>query len=529
MKLRDYQKDIFDQLITSASNDLVQLDTGAGKTPIEAALAEWAPFTLLVAHRNILIQQMSEKLAAFGLDHDTISTEHTRRRCMAAHLPHGRSFIKRGHKSRLVASMQSIVSAIRHNRLNIDTDLPWLIVIDEAHHVLSDNMWGILRDLFPNARFIGFTATPARMDGESLHSARGGMFDQLIQASTLKSDSTRILIERGFLSGFICYAATGAKSARPGLDWSRGILELAGDPVEEYRIRALGSRAIVMAPAIANAQQISNEFRASGIPSACINSTQSPAEIARILDSFRSGSLLVLTNVDMVGEGFDLPSCETLIIATRTASFPRYRQWCGRVLRPATGKQSATIIDLTGMVALHGVPDQPVDWDLLNPPCGPRTRRHVPCGDCGSFFLFKLDSCPECGWGNAWHDRSSGLAPGSYKFNLRIIDKEYRGLVIRERKQKQYSERMRTELINPPSGFGSDLLGRTISRLAEWLPEQLLVASVPIYDINLFLSSPSARDRSFYMNNFTAADLSKNNSRKAIKVYKQWIEKHKQQ
>ena len=73
MNLRDYQDDILAQLNVSTSNDMVQLDTGAGKTPIEAALAQWTPHCLLVAHRNILITQISEKLAACGLAHDTIT------------------------------------------------------------------------------------------------------------------------------------------------------------------------------------------------------------------------------------------------------------------------------------------------------------------------------------------------------------------------------------------------------------------------------------------------------------------------
>ncbi len=172
MQLRDYQRDIFEQLIASCSNDLVQLDTGAGKTPIEAALAQWSGQTLLVAHRNLLIQQISEKLAAFGIEHDTVSTEHTRRRCMAAHMAHGRSYIVRGNTRCVVASMQSLDASVRHGRFALDPALPWLIVIDEAHHVISDNMWGKLRTLFPHARIIGFTATPARMDGESLHGER---------------------------------------------------------------------------------------------------------------------------------------------------------------------------------------------------------------------------------------------------------------------------------------------------------------------------------------------------------------------
>ena len=559
MRLRDYQLDIFDQIKASSSNDIVQLDTGAGKTPIEAALAQWAPRTLLVAHRNILIQQISEKLAAFGLEHDTISTEHTRRRCIAAHRLHGRSYVRRGHPTRRVASMQSIVAALRHERLDIDTALPWLIVIDEAHHVVPDNMWGRLRTLFPSARIVGFTATPARMDGESLHVDKGGLFDRLVQARQLGNDSARALIDRGFLSGFVCYAARTtynvdefmtwqereaaldrdlARAAmgeyvgdgrrrvfserKAGLDWSGGTLELIGDPVAEYRRVALGTRAILMAPAIQNAEEFARMFRDADIPAACINSTQSPTEIAGLLDAFRTGHCRVLTNVDMIGEGFDLPACETLIIATRTASFPRYRQWCGRVLRPEPNKPHATIIDLTGMCAEHGLPDEPVAWDLLNPPCGPKTKRSVPCGDCGAFFLFKLEHCPACGWANAWLDSQSAFAPGSYRFDIRMIDQDLRGFVIRERRQAQDAERLRTELLKPPSGFGADLVGRTINELAQWLPQRLKDAGVPIVEINAFLRSPAAYDRAFYMRHFTRADLQSTSSAKALKVYNTW-------
>ncbi len=561
MKLRGYQQDIFDQLIPSTTNDIVQLDTGAGKTPIEAALAAWSPFTILVAHRNILIQQISEKLAAFGLDHDTISTEHTRRRCMASHRKHGKNHIKRGHQTRLVASMQSIISAVRHHRLNLDRETPWLIIIDEAHHVIPGNMWGQLADLFPNARIVGFTATPARMDGESLHVDKGGLFHKLVQASTLENDSTKKLIELGWLSPFTSYAARttyniveklsieeqeqwlidemldaamgssyfndGRRSLfnnqRPGLDWDSGILELMGDPVEEYKRICPGRPAILMAPAIKNAELFSQEFRGAGIPAACINSTQSSVEIARILDDFRNGYIKVLTNVDMVGEGFDLPAVEVLIIATRTASFPRYRQWCGRVLRPEVGKEQAVIIDLTGMVALHGDPDEPVEWDLLNPPCGPKTKRKVPCDECGAFFLFKLEHCPSCGWENRWLDRSSDFASGSYQFDIRMIDQHLRSFVIKERQQQKQNLRTQTELANNNIYFGSDLIGKTVAKLADWFTRTLVESGVSIYDVNQFVFSQEAKKRQFYIDNFTAADIGSDKTSKAIKVYKKWL------
>lgn len=206
MKLRDYQQEIFNVVLADTTDDLVQLDTGAGKTPIEAALCEAAEFSLLVAHRNILIQQASEKLAAFGLEHDTISSEHTRRQCMAAHRQHGRNFIRRGHTTRLVASIGSLVSHYRHGRLQLYRFHPWLIVIDEAHHVVPDNQWGQLRNIFPNARIVGFTATPARMDGESLSVRNGGLFNRLIQAEALRESSVKTLIDAGSLCGFVVYS-----------------------------------------------------------------------------------------------------------------------------------------------------------------------------------------------------------------------------------------------------------------------------------------------------------------------------------
>lgn len=559
MKLRGYQADIFAQLTRGASNDLVQLDTGAGKTPIEAALAEWAPLTLLVAHRNILIHQISEKLAAFGVEHDTISTEHTRRRCISAHRAHGRGYIKRGHPTHRVASIQSIAAALRHGRLDIDASLPWLIVIDEAHHVVPDNMWGALRRLFPNARIVGFTATPARMDGESLHVSKGGLFDRLVQAAELGDDSVRKLIDMGFLSGFAVYSAqqkiaeaegpeafedrivaemlAAADGAQPqatqqegrarrnrvhGLDWNSGALQIVGDPVAEYKRLAPGMRAIMMCPAIKNAEMFAQAFRDAGIPAACISSVLSPGEIARLIDAFRAGRIRVLTNVDMVGEGFDLPDCDALIIATRTASFPRYRQWCGRVLRPAPSKQRAIIIDHAGMCVAHGMPDEPVKWDLVTPPCGPLAPRHVPCEDCGLWFKFKLEACPECGWGNEWLNRSAGFNPGSYVFDVRVLDQALVARGRRERNAEAHERYLATELLPVPAGLDAGgLVGRTVVAIVRWFCARLAEEGVSTREINRFLLSAEARDKQFWIRSFTARDVSCAPA-KPLKVFKKW-------
>ena len=518
MKLRDYQCDIVAQLKISTSNDLVQLDTGAGKTPVEAALAEWAPHCLLVAHRNILITQISEKLAAFGLAHDTISTEHTRRRCMAMHRIHGRNYIERGHPARRAVSIDSLLAHHKRLRLEIDTALPWLIIIDEAHHIINDNKWGRLRQLFPNARIVGFTATPARMDGESLHVTKGGIFDRLVQASTLTADSTRTLIGRGYLSDFRAYAGKIGKNYVN--DGRR--LALYGDPIAEYKRLAAGKQAIMMCPAILNAEEFAEQFRAAGVPAACINSSQTQNTIARLLDAFAAGRIRVLTNVDMVGEGFDLPAVEVLIIAARTTSFPRYRQWAGRVLRPSAGKVHAIIIDLTGMVAEHGMPDEHVAWDLIDPPVGLKSIRTAPCGECGMYYPVKLRACPECGVANALHERES---IGGFYFDIKRIDSVLLAQARKEIRLEKQDTRQRTEIIWPTHFDGGDLVGRSITGLRRWFVDQLQSASVPIIDINVFLLSKESKGKEFWMTQFTIADAKTKTSTKAKKVYTEWSRK----
>lgn len=278
-----------------------------------------------------------------------------------------------------------------------------------------------------------------------------------------------------------------------------------------------------MAPAISNAEEIAQQFRAERIPAACINSMQSPAEIARLLDAFRAGRIWVLTHVDMVGEGFDLPACKCLIIATRTGSFPRYRQWCGRVLRPENSGEPAVIIDLTGMCAAHGLPDEPVQWDLLTPPCGPLTKRKVPCNKCGGYFDLKREYCPHCGAPNRWLDGESCFAPGSFHFDIRVLDPRYVSMAMQDRRRRKEEQRLQTELLSPSYSFGGDAVGRAMNNLSGWFPKQLKAAGIPVYDINTFIQSDEARDHKFWMKHFTANDLRSNNQAKAVRVYKKWL------
>jgi len=514
VRLRDYQRAIFEDVMSGSTHDIVQLETGAGKTPIEAALAEANDTCILVAHRNILIAQISEKLAAFGLDHDTVSSEFTRRRCIVAHRVHRKSYIVRGNTTRLVASIDSLTSHARRGLLTVDRSRQWTIIVDEAHHVVPGNKWGQLLDIFPFARIIGFTATPARNDGESLHVDNRGAFERLVQAPSLRDDGVRELIRRGHLSDFVVYAPRGTTERN----------DLAACPIATYLQLSIGRRAVMMCPSIKNAEEFADEFRAANVSAACISSAMSATSVARIVDAFSRGEIEVLCNVDMVGEGFDVPGIETMILARRTSSFVAYRQWIGRALRPCEGKSRATVIDLVGNVELHGMPDEPVEWDLLDPPSGVGLLQCSPCSECFAYYRLNLRNCPHCGAENALLTRNP---VGGHYVNLRRLDM---GLVEKGRLAIETSaaeRRLEREVVFPYFGDNSsDLIGRTVDKIRRWFIASLATDGVEPRILNEFLRSSAAKDRSFWASKFTVEDVNSSSTRKQKRVLMAWQRSH---
>ncbi len=518
MRLRDYQAAIMADISAASSHDIVQLDTGAGKTPIIAALAQQAQHCIVVAHRNVLLEQASEKLAAFGVDHDVAASNHTRRRCAAAHRrQHGRIHVRRGERRCIVASIDTLASRMRRNAMGLDASTPWLIVIDEAHHVVAENKWGALREAFPAARFVGFTGTPARLDGKSLHADHGGLFTRLVQAPELRQDSILTLVRMGHLCPTRVCSPPGALRRLGSCE-----LEIVGDPVECYMRLAAGRQAVAMCPSIRNAQELAEQMRAAGVPAACISSEMSASSVAHVLDLYSARRVMVLCNVDMVGEGFDLPSVEVLIMLRRTASFVAYRQWVGRTRRPAEGKDAALIIDHVGNVIQHELPDEHVTWDLLEPPRGMGLLKQAPCSACGMWYPVDERRCPECGEPNALLERG---AIGGHYVNLRErIDMALVHQAQQQIDRETLEEAMRTRIIWPASlsSVRPGLIGAAVCKLRHWFVARVESAGVSPSDINAFLRSDAAAGDAFFIRQFTIADLSDTTTAKALKAFRKW-------
>src|SRR5262249_58996279 len=77
-----------------------------------------------------------------------------------------------------------------------------------------------------------------------------------------------------------------------------------------------------------------------------------------------SGETQVVVNCMVLTEGFDLPDIGCIILARPTKKMGLFRQMIGRGLRPAEGKSDVVILDHSGAVFRHGLPEDRVVWTL---------------------------------------------------------------------------------------------------------------------------------------------------------------------
>ena len=247
-------------------------------------------------------------------------------------------------------------------RLNKTVE-PQLIITDEAHHSLSDSYTRIY-DYFPQAVRLGFTATPIRMNEGGL----GKVYESLVE-----SVSTKWLIDNGYLSPYKYYSVKLADT--DGLHIKRGdydskeVAELMehkhiyGDTIKNYNDLASGKKTIVYCASIESSEKTTAEFQTNGITAAHVDGTTPKTEREQAIQDFRDNKTTVLCNVDLFGEGFDVPDCECVILLRPTKSLTLYIQQSMRSMRHKEGK-TAIIIDHVGNVFEHGFPDDDRVWTL---------------------------------------------------------------------------------------------------------------------------------------------------------------------
>ena len=390
---------------------MVQMPTGTGKTylmaevvahpqphscvPSVASQQSWSaraklaypspfpkggePRVLVVAHRIELIEQISQTLDRFGIDHGLIVS--------------GKPID--ATKRVQVASIQTLTRRLSHTESTENTDSSLftlhfsLIIIDEAHHAVAET-YRMLWDRWPEARFLGLTATPCRLNGAPFTD----LFDTLLQ-----SWSIREFIQKGWLSDLdyvsvrsdsiaVRKVASLNKRGADG-DYQTKQAALVLDTEESiehlyrsYKEFADGKKGIVYAINREHARHIAEYYSERGLRCAVIDSKTPAKERQRIVEGYKASPLTplqlergtyrergvsvpgidILVNVDIFSEGFDVPEVEFIQLARPTLSLSKYLQQVGRGMRVAKGKSEVVILDQVGLYLMFNLPTSDRNW-----------------------------------------------------------------------------------------------------------------------------------------------------------------------
>lgn len=356
-----------------AQNVVGVASTGFGKTVCLGYLVEQHQgASCVVAHRQELVGQISMMLARYGVRHNIIAADATRRAIAAAHVAElGACY----YTPSAPAAVAGIDTLVRADGLEQWAQQVTLVINDEGHHVLAGNKWGKGMGLFTNPHCRGLlpTATPERADGKGLGRHADGLADAMIEGPPM-----RWLIDQGHLAPYrvICVesdlkmleAEVGASG-----DWSPQQLKRAsekshivGDVVNEYLRWARGKRHVTFTTDIETAATMTAAYRAAGVRAECLTGKTDDRVRRQILRQFAGGEVQEIVAVDIISEGFDLPAIEAVSFARPSKSLGVIWQQFGRALRTMPGKSEALIIDHVGnLLQPHvGLPDRPRQWTL---------------------------------------------------------------------------------------------------------------------------------------------------------------------
>ena len=518
--LRDYQAEICRKVnaaFAAHRSVMMQMPTGTGKTVVLASLVRQylglAPAAddssrgtacgtagaprcrvLVVAHRIELITQTQALLERFGI---------------------GSGVIAGGRWPALAEPV--MVASVQTLSKNLDPNLaPSLVVIDEAHHAPARTYKG-LWTAWPEAKFLGLTATPYRMSGEGFTD----LFDALVG-----SWSIRQFVAAGWLSPYDFYSirpdsrdqrlidslrkrgADGdfqVKELREKLDVRPSIERL----YEAFVRYAADKKGIVYAIDIAHAEHIAAFYRQQGVEAVAISSQTPPQVRRRLLALFKAnlgrdgrdkanggtpfGAIQILVSVDLFSEGFDCPDVAFIQLARPTLSLAKYLQMVGRGLRPGKGKRCCTMIDNVGLYRTFGLPSVERDWAGFFHGTAPDVRPDIArneqflwlgCSDLredGEGDMVKIASHEDMqmpfadlsqtsierrkkGKAWVWEDRASGVA---FDRHPRVVN--YRGIELATADGCTFFPRIRSRWIDAKHGIDRKALETQVGEGIGWM------------------------------------------------------------
>ena len=317
---------------------LLVLPTGCGKTIVFAKIVEdcvrEGRRVLILAHRAELLEQAADKLSrSTGLK---CAVEKAEESCL-------------GSWFRVVVG--SVQSMQRPKRLQqFERDYFDTIVIDEAHHCISDGYQTVLQ-YFSEADILGVTATPDRGDMRNL----GSYFENLAYEYTLPK-----AIKEGYLVPIkaltiplkIDMSGVGMQSG----DFKAGDIGTVLDPylqsiADEMIKYCMDRKTVVFLPLVKTSQKFCQILNEKGFAAAEVNGNSQDRE--EILSDYENGKYNVLCNSMLLTEGWDCPEVDCVIVLRPTKVRSLYCQMVGRGTRLYPGKNHLLLLDFLWHTERH--------------------------------------------------------------------------------------------------------------------------------------------------------------------------------
>lgn len=342
MELRPYQQEakqaVFNEWDTGNLKTLLVLPTGCGKTIVFAKITEECvrrgERVLILAHRGELLEQAADKIMkATGLK---CAVEKAEDSCI-------------GSWYRVVVG--SVQTLQREKRMGqFDGDYFNTIIIDEAHHCLSDGYQKVLQH-FDSAKVLGVTATPDRGDMKNL----GSFFDSLAYEYTLpQAIKEKYLSPIKALTIPLTLDLSGV-SVQAG-DFRAADIDTALDPylyqiADEMETHCANRKTVVFLPLIKTSKKFRDILNSKGFRAAEVNGNSD--DRAAILSDFDAGRYNVLCNSMLLTEGWDCPSVNCIVVLRPTKVRSLYCQMVGRGTRLCDGKDDLLLLDFLWHTERH--------------------------------------------------------------------------------------------------------------------------------------------------------------------------------
>ncbi|MBE5825290.1 MAG: DEAD/DEAH box helicase [Butyrivibrio sp.] len=343
MELRQYQIDACNsthgEWDDGRHKTVVNLPTGTGKTIVMGKIADdevnKGGRVLVLAHREELLTQASDKIRKLT-GRETI-LEKAESRSFGSFIPI------------TVASVQSIAQEKR--LIQFPQDYFSTVIVDEAHHSLSDTYQRVLKH-FEGADVLGLTATPDRGDKRNLGEYYDSMAYEYSMSQAIK-DGYLVPVKAQMIPLELDLANVKVSNG----DYSAGDIGCALEPYLEQIAEEMvhyckeRQRTLVFLPLVETSQKFCRMLQAKGIKAAEVNGNSTDRQ--QILKDFEDGKYQVLCNSMLLTEGYDNPAVDCVVVLRPTRVRGIYQQMVGRGTRLYPGKKDLLILDFLWLSERH--------------------------------------------------------------------------------------------------------------------------------------------------------------------------------